>query len=40
MPHKPVPIVDRPPMADLEPREQLGISVDDLAARAGIPRRN
>ncbi len=36
MPDKPIPIVDRSPMMDRERREQLGISVDDLAARAGI----
>lgn len=36
MPRKPIPIVDRSPMADRERREQLGISVDDLAASAGI----
>ncbi len=36
MPNKPIPIIDRSPMADRERREQLGVSVDDLAARAGI----
>lgn len=29
-------ITDRAPSADRERREQLGLSVDDLAARAGI----
>jgi transcriptional regulator with XRE-family HTH domain len=33
---KPIPIIDRLPGADRDRRERLGISVDDLAARAGI----
>ncbi len=32
----PIPISDRSPSSDRDRREQLGISIDDLAARAGI----
>ena len=32
----PIKISDRSPAADRDRRERLGISVDDLAARAGI----
>ena len=32
----PMTISDRSPSSDRDRREQLGISVDDLAARAGI----
>jgi predicted transcriptional regulator len=31
-----IPIIDRSPAMDRERREQLGVSVDDLAARAGV----
>jgi transcriptional regulator with XRE-family HTH domain len=32
----PIPISDRSPASDRDRRELLGVSVDDLAARAGI----
>ena len=32
----PIPLIDRSPAMDRDRRERLGISVDDLAALAGI----
>ena len=36
MPESPITLTDRTPSGDRDRRERLGISVDDLAAQAGI----